>query len=441
MRPDPFSSPKNCRPKTEDDWTTRVLLHIVTCVAIAASSSASAADQPNVLEIVQTVENGKGDTKSFRAPRAVAISPDGRHVYVGSHLDSAIHTFVLEDTPKPLRRVQSLQGAELSPSGASATRPSQLSLFFVEWLCFDPSGDFLYSGDSSLSVIIALRRDRETGLLSPVLRRETLNDLVLSPQCAAFPTDGKHLYVAGSNGAIAVYSRSSISGGLTLQQSVQNASFTPPEDHRFDPRLARRVRNTEADGLSFPRAMRISNDSRWLYVASYIDRCVSIFERDKNTGEIEKRWQFGDERNIRAAHPSTFSASPGDECLVLGTSANGVSVFERDARTGRLKYRDRLCDPGVEKDGPAQMECVAWLAKSRCIFSASSEEKRLYLYRGNAGLTSFELLGSRDMDVGERIHGAGDSVPANLAAAPDGRHVIVVYPSHDELHVVRVKHE
>jgi 6-phosphogluconolactonase (cycloisomerase 2 family) len=263
----------------------------------------------------------------------------------------------------------------------------------------------------------------------------------VSPQCAAISPDGKHLYVAGSNGAIAVYSRNATNGGVAILQSVQNASLTMPEDDRFDPRFVRRVRNTEADGLSFPRCMRISDDGRWLYVASYIDRCVSIFERDRNNGEIEKRWQFGEQESLLAMHPGSFAASPGDDCLVLGTAANGGSVFGRDFRTGRLTYRTRVCDPATEKNGPAKMESVAWLGKSRCIIGASSEEKRLYLFRGNEALTAFELVCSKDMDVGERVDGAGNSAPAIVAASPDGTIAYVLYPAQDTLQVLRLRQE
>jgi len=170
------------------------------------------------LTFASAVADGTAGIDGLAGARDVEISRDGKHVYVAGLAESAVVAFRRDAETGALGFIEFEQNGKGGVEG----------LVGVWGLALSPDGKHLYVAsqfDDSLSVFT---RDPSTGALTYVETRSQEDDGVGGMDGAVTviaSDDGKHVYLAGSSeGAIAVFARDPESGKLTFVESVKDGA-------------------------------------------------------------------------------------------------------------------------------------------------------------------------------------------------------------------------
>ncbi len=175
-----------------------------------------------------------------------------------------------------------------SEAGGSPTAQTHLDspTTLAVSLAISPDGNHVYVTSSSDDAVTAFSRNSGTGALTLVEVHED-NE---SPETGGSPTaqthldgargvaispDGNHVYVAGDDDAVTVFSRNSGTGALTLV-----------EVHEDNESLEMGGSPTAQTHLDGPRDIAISPDGNHLYVVSLSDDAVTVFSRNSGTGAL-----------------------------------------------------------------------------------------------------------------------------------------------------------
>lgn len=198
----------------------------------------------------------KGRDACFKGARGIAVSPDGRFVYVTSHRADTLT--VLSRDPKTGK----IAVKQVLKNGVGGTEGLQ-GAFSV---ACSPDGRFVYTSSGRFRGKTALSTFKRSagGALAFVESLTDLagfqggNEIVVSP-------DGKHVYVCGSkSSSMAVLKRDPKSGRLTPLQTLKN----------------------KVDGkLGSVGGQAISPDGRFLYAAAEADGAISVYERKASAGK------------------------------------------------------------------------------------------------------------------------------------------------------------
>ena len=240
--------------------------------------------------------SGFGD---MDAPHAIALSPDGRHLYaVGNHSHSVVSFQVQGD------------GSLVSLGSLVNGRDGFDRLDGPTNLCLSPDGKHLYVTAYNDDAVIVFSRDHTTGLLT--YQGFVSDDLdgveaLDSAQCVIVSPDGKHVYVgAYGESAVACFARSPESGRLGFIEAKPTSSgagrgmafnaagtrlymgFTGSDSVVAFSRDSRTgqlktVGSAQGnppvglDGMNGPYSLAISPDDQHLYVTCVYDDCVRTF--------------------------------------------------------------------------------------------------------------------------------------------------------------------
>ncbi len=286
--------------------------------------------------------------------------------------------------------------------------------------------------------------------------------------------DGKHVYVAGrSDHSIAIFSRSSSDGALSYLGRAQHAkngitSMKFPMDVEISPDgnhlyvssygnksivvLARnattgllsfveRKRHGQQDagktilGLNQPIALALSSDGKSLYCAGYGDHTVSVFRRDAGTGKLEylerQRDGVGGVDGLNLTHDLTVSLD-GKNVYAVGYGDNAVVVFERNLNSGLLSFVERLRDGIGGVDGLNQASSVHSSFDGKHVYVSGFADDALALFNRSSvdGSLSF-VKRYKDGSNG----GTALDAPFSLRVSADGKNVYVSAESDNALTV------
>lgn len=154
-------------------------------------------------------------TQPGSGPRHLRFAPDGRFAYLILELIGVINAYAFDADSGVLRLLQSV---DIKPEGAKiAGNVSAAELQFT------PDGRFLYGSVRSTNTIMALRVDRDTGLLTPIGLMEA------DPVPRAFSIDpaGRFLYCAAQDSAcVDIYAIDGTTGVLS-RVGTQPVGGTP----------------------------------------------------------------------------------------------------------------------------------------------------------------------------------------------------------------------
>ena len=170
------------------------------------------------------------------------------------------------------------------------------------------------------------------------------------------------------------------------------------------------VQRVRQDFLKSTASVSLSRDGKFLYAAAYRSNAVSVFKRDAETGRIESdSWMELPELEGAVG----VQVSPDDEfAAVCAFGVSALSLFKRDKETGELIFLDAAIEG---KDGATGLRVAVDL-----IFSADSR----FLYSGSVtGIGIFRIEKDKLVFVREENAGGRLKDVRGFAVSPDGSYL------------------
>ncbi|MEX2188993.1 MAG: beta-propeller fold lactonase family protein [Pirellulales bacterium] len=275
------------------------------------------------LSFVGEARDGIDGVNGLNGARGVAISGDGRHVYVAGYFDDAVATFARNAITGELTLVEALLDNTSGVDGLDGATAVIVS----------PDDRHVYVAGYLDDAVAVFSRDALSGRLAYVGRMRDgvggINGLDGAHGLAISP-DGKHLYVAGAtDNALAVFRRDSASGNLTFAAVLVDGQGG-------------------VTTLGVARSVAVSPDGRFVFAEAELDNAVTTFRRDAATGllTVASIARSGTAGIGGMNGPTAVVVSPDGQRLYVASSGDDALVaFDVDRISGVLVYREHLSYP------------------------------------------------------------------------------------------------
>jgi DNA-binding beta-propeller fold protein YncE len=409
--------------------------------------------------VSETGSGGCADGVALDAAFGVAVSPDGRNVYIAS-LDGAVAVFARDRRTGALTQLPGTDAC-VSEDGTGGSCTDGVALFGASKLAVSPDGRNIYVASEGSDAVAVFARDRKTGALTQLpgtdacvsedgtdgacadgIALDALGDVAVSP-------DGRNVYVVSlASDAVAVFARNRKTGALT---QLPGTDACVSEDGTGGACAIGVALNGASGG-------EVSPDGRNVYVASSFDSsAVAVFARDRRTGALTQLAGtdacVSDDGTggscadgVALTFPTRVAVSPDSRNVyvasvdIVSFSAPGeVAVFARDRKTGALTQLPGT-DACISMDGDGCADAVALRDPSgiavspdgRNIYIASRVSKAVAALARDRKTGALTQLPGTDACISEfDIDGAcADGValnqPEDVAVSRDRRNVYVV---------------
>jgi 6-phosphogluconolactonase (cycloisomerase 2 family) len=402
---------------------------------------------------VNLVQDGVAGVDGLAYADAVAISPDGLQIYAAGRDDNAVAVFRRDLRRGELTFLQVLKEGDGGWQGLGRVRNLSVS----------PDGKNVYAAGYEDNSLVVFTRDLATGLLA---FQQVLQDGVKGVDglegvvSLAVSPDGKQVYAAGSrDNAVAVFSRSLATGGLAFTQilrdgvggitgieSISSVTLSPDGKQVYATsstdmavaifsrsaagRLAeiQVVKNGVAgvDGLDGASAAAVSPDGKQVYTTADQDNAVTVFARDAATGKLTFRQVLknGDLGINGLWGASSLALSPdGSYVYATGTLSNAFTLFTRDAATGHLTVVQTLFDGLDQVNGLAGARSVAATPDGEHVYVAGAVDNALAALAAPNRAPVLDPTGGMALTAitNDDTAGAGTLVSAIIASGGPGR--------------------
>ncbi|MCC6764318.1 MAG: beta-propeller fold lactonase family protein [Deltaproteobacteria bacterium] len=281
---------------------------------------------------------------------ALAVSPDGKHVYVASCKSNAIAVFARDKKTGGLTQLAGIDGC-VSETGTGGVCADGIALDDPIAVAVSRDGKHVYVASFFGDSIAVFGRNKKTGALTQLAGTAgCISETGTGGACAdgialdgadsvAVSADGKHVYVAAANsGAVAVFARTKATGALT--QLAASAACVSDDG----------TSGACADGeaLSGADAVALSADGKHAYVGAVASDSVAIFARNKKTGVLTQLpgtdgcvSETGSGGacidGVGLDGPRSIAVSrSGKDLYVASSVGDAVAVFRRNKKTGTL---------------------------------------------------------------------------------------------------------
>src|ERR1700760_1482341 len=323
--------------------------------------------------------------------RAIAISPDGRNVYVAASGANAIAVFDRSRSTGALTQPKGKAGCVAGLVGK--TKGAQgcglaIGLLAPNSVAVSPDGRNVYATSRDGSSVVTFLRNRRTGALRqlPPSASGCISGLPI-PGCTAgralkwpdvvvVSPDGKNVYVGDFAGSgVTSFSRAGKAGALTQLSGTAGCITEAGEEG-----CAKGVELNHVEGMA------ISRNGSAIYTAAAFSSAVGTFNREASTGALTQRgcitvesvggctlgYEFG---GINA-----FAVAPkGGDVYATSLTSNSLTTFQTTSSGAGLSQ-----PPGPEREvegekvaaaeGPPSPDgCTVYLRSPGCGFAVAME--------------------------------------------------------------------
>jgi DNA-binding beta-propeller fold protein YncE len=305
----------------------------------------------------------------FMGSRAIAVSPDGKNVYVASSDSDAIAIFQINKATGVLTQPGGSGGC-LSAKGAEGCGTA-LGLDQPNSVAVSPDGKNVYVTSRAGNSLTSFRRNPKTGALKQLpptsagcysalpLPGCAAGRALLGPDVVVVSPDGKNVYTGSFFGnAVAAFSRNTEAGGALTQAAGAAGCIAESGAEGCAPGVA----------LGAVEGLAISRDGTGVYTGSALSNAVAVLLRNSQTGALTQATD-GSGCIVDAALPgcttgvalegaNAVATSPGNDVVyVTSLLSNSVTVFQPSTSSAGL----------AQKEGPAG--CTLWLKAAGCGFA------------------------------------------------------------------------
>jgi DNA-binding beta-propeller fold protein YncE len=385
----------------------------------------------------------------FLGSGAIAISPDGKNVYVASSKSNAIAIFRRQASSGRLNQRPGTAGC-IAAKGAGGCATG-LGLDHPNSVAVSADGRTVYATSLASDAVATFRRRPSTGALTQAGDGSGCIAGAATPGCATgraldgpdvvtVSADGNNVYVGSFLGnAIAVFARDPSTGVLTQPADGTGCIAGTPTDGC-------------ATGLALaaPEGMAISADGNSVYVAAASSNALLVFTRNPSTGVLTQAADgtgcivdsalTGCTTGTQLSGANAVAVSPGDgNVYVTSLVSNSVTTFTRTPATGQLVQQTGTsacviyvlavgCSLGralsapeglaVSPDG-ASLYAAAFDSGAVDVFNRNADSGALIQKRRRAGCVATRA--ARDCALGRALAGA-----SSVAVSPDGKNLYSV---------------
>jgi DNA-binding beta-propeller fold protein YncE len=357
------------------------------------------------------------DGVAMLLPGGVAVSPDGTNVYVASSGESdAVAVFRRSLLDGEVEQAPGL-AACVSDSGTMGSCTDGVGLLGARGVAVSPNGRNVYvvSISSGGGAIAIFDRDPSMGTLTQKAGLDAcISDTggactdgvaLATADAVAVSPDSRQVYVAALQGdAVAVFDRDPVDGELT--QKAGTAGCVSEDG----------TGGACANGVALDGAtgVVVSPDGRNVYVASQLSDALVVFDRNAQTGELTQKAGVAgcvSEDGTGGAcadgtamnQPSGLAVS-ADGRSVYFTSLSSVAVFDRDLATGELTQKAGLAGCVSDVGGGMCTDGVALVSPSSVAASAVGGHVYVALSQSNAvaafttAVVGYDIDGDGELD-------------------------------------------
>lgn len=369
-------------------------------------------------------------------PNAVAVSPDGKHVYVTAY-DSRTVTVFARASDGTLSQLALPDGCVRTDSPNTAQCSSVHGMGRPDRIVISPSGTNVYvAGSDGGNSVVALDRDPSTGKLAQLTgdaaepQEGCISDdgagscqdgrALFHVEGLAISADGRSLYATSRfTDAIAVIDRDLATGRISQAQDATGCI-----SETGDSGLCTDGKGLDS-GSPFVKSPVVSPDGKNVYMPASDSDAVVTFARAANgdlteTGCISKTGSGGDctiGKGLDDARDSDIS--PDGRTVYVGGAT--IAIFDRDTSTGALTQKPGI--QGCVSDTGNGGACVDAFGDGGLGGVPAVSPDGLSLYTGmgtstaNAGIVVFDRepvpapIGPSDADI-DTIPDASDNCPS-----------------------------
>ncbi len=397
----------------------------------------------------------------FMGSRAIALSPNGAHVYVASSNSNAIAIFSRDRKTGALRQAPKTEGCIAAKGAGGCARA--LGLIQPNSVAVSPDGRNVYATSRAANSVTAFRRNPKTGALRQLpfgtgcvsglpIPGCAVGRALLTPDVLVVSPDGANVYVGSFFGnSVATFARNGETGALT--QPGGSAGCIAEE--AASDGCAQGIALKSVEGLA------ISPDGASVYAATALSNAVVELSRDTTGGALSQATDgsgcivdsplSGCTNGVQLAGANAVAVSPdGDDVYVTSLLSNSVTSFSRAASSGVLS----------QKQGTGG--CLVYLRAVGCSFgraligpeglAVSPDGRNVYVAAFKSNAIAVLARGSKAGSVAQLPGAAGCvALPAlpgctparalkgvsSVALSPDGRHLYSTAYESDAVNVFR----
>ena len=308
--------------------------------------------------------NGCASAVGLAGPNSVAVSADGRNVYATSLNTNSIAIFRRDASTGALGQAKDGTGcvAAVASPGCKAAR----ALRGPDVVAVSPNGRNVYVGAFKDSAVAVFARSSSTGaLLQPPGKGGCLamggaggcaTGVALGqPEGVVVSGDGKNVYVAApGDSALDVLARNQSTGALSQATNGSGCFVNTPLSGC-----------TTARQLGGADAVTISSDDKSVYVVSVLTDSVANFARRTSTGQLaQPTGTPGCAIYVLAVACTLGRTLQGPEGVAA--SPDGASVYTASFQSGAIDVFDRTASTSGLLEKPRRPGCIVSHPKPDC---------------------------------------------------------------------------
>lgn len=349
----------------------------------------------------------------FMGSRAIAVSPDDRHVYVASSRSNAIAIFRRLPGNGALRQARGAGGCIASKGADDCARA--VGLNGVNSVAVSADGRNVYATARGSDAVTTFRRNPNTGALRQLpgpagcwsgLPQPGCGQArgIVGPDVVVASGDGKNVYVGSFfGGAVAVFNREAPLGGLSQPDGSAGC-------------VAAAISGcATAIGLGAPEGMAISSNGGSLYVANALANTLLTFSRDRASGVLTQATDGsgcfapaeagGCRAAVQIEGANAVAIAAGRDVYVTSLFSDSVTSFSRNRQSGTLTQL------------PGTSACLVYLRAAGCSFgralnapegiAVSSDGRNVYVAAFASGAIAVLDRSRRSGAVAQRPGAAG----------------------------------
>jgi DNA-binding beta-propeller fold protein YncE len=388
----------------EHAMSRKCFVHSVARLSLAMASLALAiqphriyAEQP--FEYLTSFDGGLDERGIARG--WIGTTPKSDQILVSAHFATAIFILRPDWEAKSLTAqhvIQNPWSAKDYPLAFSTVTPAKIT--YPHNAVVSADGRHVYSnGNENVEFPTQIDRDGKTGTLVviPLNEDQIRAGAGLPPaQGMSISPDGKSVYAVNWH-TLMVFERNAETGRLKLVQLIEDDSKgtnLPGEE------IVKYHKIPGADVVEQLRGAHdsaISPDGRFVYVASRLDKSVSAFSRNVETGRLT-HVQALFERNLDGKYkgpvyglrfPTKIVLSHDGQNVYVSTAASRVVVFKRNLDDGKMTHVQTVNGEELAKD-PAQTDMLKYCVDlcvspdGRQVYVACSKSSAIVVFNRDA---------------------------------------------------------